>query len=206
MSANVERDERYGLGFLGGACGVICVLALLGIRVVSPPERILVVVVPGTYGNDRFWPNVDDGKVTFGSELLRAIGSDGEVYPFLWASSIHHPNRQQAAANLASVIERKAKGFDRVCLVGHGHGGNVALLAASDCRRTIDMVVCLSTPHVYLRTVDTRANNLLLPVYCSPRTLRNVRSIVCIAPKTDAVPDAVTNLTLTGLAENEAIR
>lgn len=45
--------------------------------------RTIVFVIPGTFGNDSFWPNTVPGQATFGSELQRWSGA-AEVYPFLW--------------------------------------------------------------------------------------------------------------------------
>lgn len=168
-------------------------------------DRVLVVTVPGTYGNQGFWPNVIPDKATFASELLGALGPGSEIYPFLWASSVYHDKRVEAARNLAELIDRRAKDFDRVYLVGHSHGGNVALLAAALCQSHVDGIVCLSTPHVHIRTVDASGENRLLPVYCSVRTVENTGRIVTISPNADHVPDTWSNETLTGLSENEAI-
>jgi pimeloyl-ACP methyl ester carboxylesterase len=172
----------------------------------APPQSHLVIIVPGTYSNDSFWPNVTEGQVSFGSELQQALGDKGKVHSFLWASSIWHEKRAEAAANLAELIESQSKDYDRVSLIGHSHGGNVALLAADMCHTPIDTIVCLATPHAYLRTRGGDGLSYAIPIYCSPRTRANVRSIVCISAAGDAVPDAWSTAFLTGVRENEAIR
>jgi pimeloyl-ACP methyl ester carboxylesterase len=170
------------------------------------PDRVFVVIVPGTYGNDAFWPNVVDGKATFASELRSVLERGSEIYPFLWASSVYHAKRLEAAQNLAELIDRRAAEFDRVCLVGHSHGGNVALMAAALCQKRVDTIVCLSTPHPYLRTVGQDGQNCFLPIYCSAKTCENVDHIITVSPNTDSVPGEWSNETMTGLSENEAIR
>ena len=67
------------------------------------------------------------------------------------------------------------------------------------------MIVCLSTPHAYLRTREEGGRERLLPIYCPPATLEHVKNIVTISPNTDHVPDFWASL-FTGLSENEAIR
>ena len=170
-------------------------------------DRVLVIIVPGTWGNETFWPNDVDDKVTFGSELARGLGGEHNVYPFLWVSSVFHEGRMEAVDLLVEQIDARAEAFDRVCLVGHSHGGNVALLAASKCRSDIDRIVCLSTPHVHLRTKSSPGaqDELLLPVYCPPATLKKVASVVCIYPETDLVVPLWANA-LQGLDESEANR
>lgn len=170
------------------------------------PERILVIIVPGTYGNEGFWPNLVSDHATFGSEVQFALPIGSEVYPFLWASSVFAEAREQAARRLVEDIDRKAPNFDRICLVGHSHGGNVALMAAGRCRSKIDMVVCLSTPHPYLVTQAANGQTLTLPIYATPRTYENVKSIVTVVPNTDKVPEVWSNELLTGLTENDAIQ
>lgn len=93
-------------------------------------------------------------------------------------------------------------------LIGHSHGGNVALLAASQCKRAIHAVVCLSTPNVYyvMEQTDARDRNrsYALPVYCPPATKKNVGQIVTITPQTDNVPDVHADLRK-GIDGNDAL-
>jgi len=192
------------IGVVGVVVGIL--VAFTAGRARQASDRVLVFIVPGTYGNQWFWPNVIPGKATFASELLSALAPGSKLYPFLWASSVYHDKRVEAARNLAELIDRDAGEFDRVCMVGHSHGGNVALMAAALCRHKVDTIICLSTPHPYLRTVATDGKECLLPIYCSLQTSRNTGRILSISPTTDSIPDTWSNETLTGLTENEAIR
>lgn len=218
-------SDRIGWRRIGVGYALVALLVLVGVAFIGGPggtnggqgattgrqgagksDRVLVFIVPGTYGNAEFWPNRIEGQVTFGSQLLSALKPGSEVYPFLWASSLlDHSNRVQAAQNLADLIDRRSASFDRVCLVGHSHGGNVALLAARICRSKVDTIVCLSTPHTYLRTRTSEGRDLLLPVYCSASFRSNVDHIITITPNIDSVPDGWANLA-DGLSENDAIR
>lgn len=140
------------------------------------PDRVLVLIVPGTHGSDRSWPSILNGQATFGSELLRALPPGSEVQPFVRRSSMSHPDRLEAARQLAALVDQQSPRFERVCLVGHSHGGNIALMAAGLCQSPIHIVVCLSTPHPHLRTADP--SKPLIPVYCSSQTVaKGPRSI-----------------------------
>ncbi|MFC1597000.1 esterase/lipase family protein [Planctomycetota bacterium] len=168
-------------------------------------DRVLVVIVPGTYSSAHFWPTVQKGKASFASELLRALPEGSQIYPHVWASSFMHENREEAAANLVNEIDRRASDFGRVCLIGHSHGGNIALLAAGRCQAELDMVICLSTPHVHLKTTKQGAQPSFLPVYCSRRTLARTRTIITFAPTTDMVSELLNLSPIKGITENTAI-
>jgi pimeloyl-ACP methyl ester carboxylesterase len=113
--------------------------------------------------------------------------------------------RIEAAQMLAKDIDGMSTDYNRVILIGHSHGGNIALLATALCNTEIDCLVCLATPHVYLRVVDGEQTDLNLPVYCSPQTLRNTDRIMCFCAKGDLVVDDWSNALLTGVSEMEAL-
>ena len=167
-------------------------------------SNTVVFIVPGTYGNTGLWPQVIPGKATFGSELKRAAGPKTKVIPFLWRSSVHHTIRTEAATNLARQIKEKTRPTDRIVLVGHSHGGNVALLAAGQCSRKIDMVVCLSTPHIYQNFVGADKKRYALPVYCPLESYENIQTVLTLTPSSDNVPARYAQLRV-GVTENEAL-
>src|SRR5665213_1346576 len=76
-------------------------------------SRTLIIIIPGTHGNENFWPVISPGNVTFGSELQRGAGAGSDVYPFLWSAPNEQTQRMQAARNLAAVIDDKAGRYDR---------------------------------------------------------------------------------------------
>lgn len=188
----------------------ICLVASFGI--VYPffhKDNTLVIVVRGTWGNEGEWPSVKKGQATFGSELQRALGNKSTIYSeFHWKGGLNHRDREEGANKLASLIDEAAKDYDRVALVGHSHGGNVAMLAAGKCKRKIDMVVCLSTPHVFLRAKDKDGKSLLLPCYCPPASRKNIQSLICLYPTTDRIVSDVSNSVpyAIGLQESDAKR
>lgn len=169
------------------------------------PDRTLVIIVPGTYGNDEQWPMCLPDRETFASELVRGLRRDVTIHPYLWSSSIRGIRRIEAAQMLSSDIDGMSADYNHVILIGHSHGGNIALLAAGLCRTRIDSLVCLATPHVYLRVVDGQQTDLNLPVYCSPQTLRNTDRILCYCAEGDLVADDWSNALLTGVSEPESL-
>jgi pimeloyl-ACP methyl ester carboxylesterase len=188
---------------------VLTAVAGVGAYYAVPPLLVkphLVIIVPGTYSNDNFWPTVPPDKVTFGSELEVALGAKGKVYPFLWSSSIKNQNREEAARHLAEYIDSQSLQYPRISLVGHSHGGNVALLAAGLCQTPLDKIVCLATPHAYLRTKCLDGRPYAVPIYCSRRSLENSQSIISIVASTDAVPSFWSSGLLIGLRESDANR
>ena len=221
-TGKITRPHR---GPLLAAVIVLAALALFGAPVVHrmyhptmatvvPPAatrpstaaapRTIVFIVPGTYGNEGFWPNIVPGKATFASELQRGLGEKAVIYPCLWYAANDHANREAAAKQLATIIDEKAAGFEKIYLVGHSHGGNVALWAAGMAHHKIDAVICLSTPEVYLQVRPPSGKPLELPVYCPVQTRKNVAKIVTVCPDTDAVPDVWAEA-INGVDDNVAI-
>jgi len=170
----------------------------------APPPRTLAIIIPGTWSNEAFWPTIVPGRASFGSELGSALHRNDVVYPFLWASDNDHDKRMEGAKNLAALIDEKADQFDRICIVGFSHGGNLALWAASQCKAKIDVLIALATPHMYLKVKRTDGKLLDLPIYCPPETLKNVRKIVAVSVDTDKVDNVWASI-FTGMEENEAI-
>ncbi|MEM6553355.1 MAG: alpha/beta fold hydrolase, partial [Planctomycetota bacterium] len=190
------------------------------------PERVLMVVVPGTgSGDDVSWARVVEGRVSFASELARgyAEANDDRVRPEVvvevhqWKSPNSHRLRRVAAEDLAAVLRREAQGYDRVFLVGHSHGGNVAALAAGEAQMDgelpIDGVVMLSTPHLHLtlRYEDEPgdqggaggAEPVLVPVYLTAEAYAAVEAFWSVRPTGDGVVGFYAGL-MTGVKDHEA--
>ena len=74
---------------------------------------------------------------------------------------------------------------DRIAFIGHSHGGNVALLAASKLTRQVNLVVCLSTPHLHLVMENVDGEEAPLPVYRPPENQKQIKDIVCLNPDND---------------------
>jgi len=150
------------------------------------PARVFIV--HGTFDGNSTWPLIAAGKTSFGSEVKRALAGGSTVHQFLWSGKNNHEARKTAAKFLADEIAEYSAQGETIAIIGHSHGGNVALLAASQLKTPIDTVICLSTPHLYLVLEDAENKEVELPVYCPPANQKLIRQIVTLAPSSDNVP------------------
>jgi hypothetical protein len=75
-----------------------------------------------------------------------AVECGGSVTPFSWSGANSNDARDQAAKNLAKLIDTYSSSV-RIIVVAHSHGGNVALLASDKLKRNrIDVLYTLGTP------------------------------------------------------------
>lgn len=99
------------------------------------------------------------------------------IQTFWWSGRNSQMSRERAATELQSHLQRSVAEFPTALhyLVGHSHGGNVALLAISDRRvqlpDSVRGVVCLATP--FLTFLPLRGSRLeevlrLFPVLTPP--------------------------------------
>ena len=131
----------------------------------SSQAKTHLFLVHGTYaGNEKWTQNLDE-KVTFASESVRGLGGEVIVHPFVWSAKNTHESRMKAARNLSAQMERHTKRGERILIVGHSHGGNVAMQAAAFADREVEMVICLSTPHMYLVMTNEDETEVKLPIY-----------------------------------------
>lgn len=165
----------------------------------------LIILIPGTWGSSDEWVSCIPGKETFASALKESTSRDVELYPFIWGSSLKHSERETAAVTLANLIDEKSSTYGAIDLVGHSHGGNIALRAAGLCQNGVSTIVCLSTPHVFLR-VRKDDSEMFLPVYCSAETVRKTERIISMVVNEDRVVDFWSNQSGVGLTENDAIQ
>jgi carboxylesterase len=82
--------------------------------------------------------------------VRRAFGTECEIREFRWSGENTHQARLDAGAQLARAIEKEDR-TRRVHIIGHSHGGNVALVAANHLSaRKIESVVVLANPNIAL--------------------------------------------------------
>lgn len=151
-------------------------------------KPVRVFIVHGTFDGNSNWPLIVAGKTSFASEVKRALVSGSTVHQFLWSGKNNHEARKTAAKFLAGEIAEYSAQGEKIAVIGHSHGGNVALLAASQLKNPIDMVICLSTPHLYLVLEDPENKEVELPVYCPPANQKLIGQIVTLSPSSDNVP------------------
>lgn len=110
-----------------------------------PEHRRAVVLIHGTFAqNDAPWTRDT-------AELPRTLAGDAAIVRFAWSGANSMRGRRAAVAQLRErLAQLAAAGFSRVALVGHSHGGNIALKSCEDpaSGARVDAVVCLATPFI----------------------------------------------------------
>lgn len=131
---------------LGSVVGLIClvVAAALWFACVSateacpcddslPPEaaRLAVVLVHGTFARHAQWARATE---TFAHTLLEEMSAErirASIVTYCWSGKNSQLERLRASEGLRRRVgDLRRSGFERVVVVAHSHGGNVALLAA----------------------------------------------------------------------------
>ena len=84
----------------------------------------------------------------FNCEIRRAFGAECEIREFRWSGQNTHEARMKAGADLAQRIEKEALGR-RIHLVGHSHGGNVALAGTNHLPPgSVESLIILANPNM----------------------------------------------------------
>jgi pimeloyl-ACP methyl ester carboxylesterase len=118
----------------------------------SKSGEVKVVLVHGTFARNALW-------IKEGSKLRHAIQESIpnpiHFIDFEWSGSNSFKARRGAASELGVLLD---KAFDEnpkaaIIIIGHSHGGNVALKALDCCRcgDSVAGIVCLSTPFLVCR-------------------------------------------------------
>jgi hypothetical protein len=138
----------------------------------NPDRRAHITLVHGTWGRgfipDKrlFWwsrrePIWSETNSEFCRELKRELINRGitpQLEPYVWSGSNSVLTREEEACRLAKKLERQAVMDQNSCVprvvIGHSHGGNIALNAARKSRAQC-YVVTLATPFLDLIPFST---------------------------------------------------
>ncbi len=104
--------------------------------------RPLVVLIHGTFARVNTWTQAD-------APLARALDRRATVVSFTWSGANSMRSRRIAVDRLRRYIAALAgAGFGPITLIGHSHGGNIAMKACEDTEtaRHVTALVCLATP------------------------------------------------------------
>lgn len=115
--------------------------------------KYIVTLVHGTFGRRAKWANEDS---PFCNELRRRLGGSGVlVHSFRWTGRLSVRARDQGALELGLALRRRLDEDPtaRHVVIGHSHGGTIAVQAVMDdpVLTAAVSVVCLSTPFLYVR-------------------------------------------------------
>ena len=98
--------------------------------------------VHGTWSNPSTW-----SKETI-TEVKTAVGNKTDVL-FQWSGYNVHAARYEAAIKLVNEIYKKCNPDEPLTLIGHSHGGNVAIIAANMLSKMgvkVDKLITINTP------------------------------------------------------------
>lgn len=105
------------------------------------PSGLLTVVVPGTWHNAETWQN----EQGFLGRIQSTFGEKPTVLN--WSGGDNRWERAAAAGQLFSLVNNhEFKANEKLNIVGHSHGGNIALLASHMLERPIDNLVTFALP------------------------------------------------------------
>jgi pimeloyl-ACP methyl ester carboxylesterase len=113
------------------------------------------VLIHGTFARGAAWTGDDSGLV----KALREAYPSCKIFRFTWTGGNSHSDRLSAANELQELLKSCADAYPRgrIHLVGHSHGGNVALYALRDVSvaELVTSLVCISSPFIRCTGRDT---------------------------------------------------
>jgi pimeloyl-ACP methyl ester carboxylesterase len=106
----------------------------------------IVILIHGTWARDAAWTLPHSA---LRRAFVEVLGERVLFTRLIWSGSNTFQSRATASIKLNEKIARLREQFPgrSVTLVGHSHGGNIALSAINtSLQRNVDAVICLSTP------------------------------------------------------------
>src|SRR5262245_49703474 len=118
--------------------------------------RDLIYIIHGSNAHT-WWRRLANGGYPwwrrwslFNLELRRTFRDDCQIKEFYWTGLNTHEGRLAAGADLARAI-RNEQPDRKIHLVGHSHGGNVALVAVNELPKDrVQSVILLANPNIVL--------------------------------------------------------
>lgn len=108
-------------------CLYLILLTTLFATPVAHANNPLYILIHGTWSPEATWP-MPGGD--FFDELTKSTAkSNATIIPYNWSGKLSDASRLQAARGLALIIQSYPVNTP-IYLIGHSHGGNVALLAS----------------------------------------------------------------------------
>lgn len=120
--------------------------------------RYVVTLVHGTFARNANWIQTDS---LLSTSVMDAFPGRATIVPFVWSGHNSLRARQRATAQLREQLVNNLKLYPTAShfVVGHSHGGSVALNAVTGVAMAtkISGVICLSTPFLYVRPRENTA-------------------------------------------------
>ncbi len=108
------------------------------------PSGLLTVIVPGTFYNKENWSE-SRAAGDFIANVENTFGEEPKILS--WSGGNSRSARSEGASMLVDLIDNHPFTADeKLNLIGHSHGGNIAIEASHLIDRRIDNLVTLGTP------------------------------------------------------------
>lgn len=110
------------------------------------PDGLLTIVIGGTWYKEKDWLESKEGKA-FIATVEKQFGEKAVFWTKDWDGGDNKKSRAAAAKALSEFIKNyKFADGEKLNIVAHSHGGNVAFLASQSTTHKIDTLVTLGTP------------------------------------------------------------
>lgn len=114
------------------------------------PTGLLTIIIPGTFYSEKDWSQ-GGGEQAFINAVTKSFNETHSTRVVndknVWSGADNDAARRKAADYVVQLI--KNYGFapgEQLNIVGHSHGGNIALLVSRQIERKIDNLVTMATP------------------------------------------------------------
>ena len=134
---------------------------LIPVATSNGPAAVGIVLVHGTFARDLSWLSADSPLV----RELCSLFADANIFRFPWDGCPHQSSRYEAARRLGEDLASIGAVYNRVIVVGHSHGGNVALQAIQSISGSDIQLITLATPFLWTHWSNPRdaVTNLFIP-------------------------------------------
>ncbi len=111
-------------------------------------KKQIWIVIHGTFAKYASWHHPENKFIT---TLKKNLPSDAQVYRFLWSGKNSYPARLEAGILCKEYIKNITPCNASVHIIGHSHGGNIAIVAAQELEKEnssifINSLITLGTP------------------------------------------------------------
>jgi len=117
-------------------------------------HKTVWVLIHGTFAKNAHWYRKGGD---FHQALARAAGPESEVRSLSWSGENSFEAREKAAERLTQKIIQRYSPNDEINILGHSHGGNIAILVSQKLAR--------QTPHYTIHQLITLAPPVELSMY-----------------------------------------
>ncbi len=144
---------------------------------------ILCILIHGTFAPNAEWTQP-------GSDLRTAIESlpGITVITFPWDANNNQKSRYLAALELSKTLNEASTKYRHIFIVGHSHGGTIAMQAIHFSNATNTSIITLATPFIDVNSLDT--SRIVSIMMC---ILIGIPYVLCTIPLREVVIEPYFN-------------